>query len=183
MLTIPLSSLHKFALSDLPDKKVLKQHAYCAIRDSYISKERDYLQLTIKQESLQEKVYTVFISCHGVWDIISHEIQNWDEWEYLQSDDKENSIKKIFDMCYTRVHSDDPFFYWQGIWEYLEKHDGCFYRFDQAERIIPELKKSFTANLEYQSLCNDIRITELIAQISIKSDDIARQIADDIKFD
>jgi hypothetical protein len=67
--------------------------------------------------------YTLVLRFYKVADILPQNLKR------MSSSDRLPLIKQVIDTCDIRFHSDDPSFYWQGIWQQLSKLSLSIYKF------------------------------------------------------
>jgi hypothetical protein len=202
-LDFSLHDLHKYALSNLTDHYLQDRYHNdytWSIKNSFIKKSKDFLEvdivvvptyhddypkppLTATQTTPHR--YMVYIRCYNISIVIPELGGDWSLWNELSDGEKTNILKKIFGTCKCRVHSDDPSFYWQGVWETLSKHDGTIFKYTgpqgkgvwDARHRKSNSDPSYSPQFSKGQQNDEIRVTKHIAQMSYESDLIAKAMS------
>lgn len=142
-----LVNLGKYAVSSLTDLHLqvrYSQEYRWALKSSTMWKSHDLLEIVFKVYSTFKKgeplrlfaspypqasgYYTVAVRCYKISEIISIE-----EWKRMTLPDKTATIELLVESADCKVYSDDPSFYYQGVWEDLYKQGLSIFKFPGPE--------------------------------------------------
>jgi hypothetical protein len=202
-IDLSLHDLHKYALSNLTDHYLQDRYHNdytWSIKKAFIKKSKDFLELDIQimptyhddypkppvtPSQTTPRRYMVYIRCYDISTVIPDIGSDWSIWDGLSDSEKTDIIKQIFKSCKCRVHSDDPSFYWQGMWEDLSKHDGSIFKFTgtpgkgiwRGRHARSNSNPKYDPQFSRGQQSDEIRVTKHIAQISYESDSVAKAMS------
>jgi hypothetical protein len=175
--TIHFNDLYKYMAAT--QQKYEKDREYndstYMVRNAVITKSKNYLDVifmvnptygdgqpeagvTDKVKSINNR-YLILVRFYD----INKWITNYDQYKLALRPDQEQMIFNILQNASLKIFSDDPSFYWQGMWKDADDQGFALFRMD------PRLKAKDTGYWKAKSGYMPIRVTKHIGQISLDS--------------
>lgn len=111
--------------------------------------------------------YTIALRFYNVGTYLSKE----KDMGYAQL---ESALKEVFHKCNVKFYSDDPSYFYQGVWSNNEKHDMAIYKFPG-----PEGDGTWDARHPTSS---GSHVTKHIAQVCNEIDSYVKQVAQNLQI-
>jgi len=109
-----------------------------SVTSAVVTKKYGILDVIFKVRSTfgngSPKVFGITKSEPGYYTIILRfkdisSINDFSNWYSLSKEEKENILQQIFELCTCLMYSDDPSFFYQGVWEDLDKENLALFKF------------------------------------------------------